>query len=415
MKTRLTRSILSGALLIALMLLPAASRADTLQALGDLETPFLVLHLEKLDVTAGRLSESGFAFGLLDSVEVENRDSILEWLRGLPVASLSFGLDSNGIHGAVAFREDSERSHEILSILSEGEEANDDLIAELFGRPDDDGMREAFDVTVEQDEGLYWTETDAYGILYNLLDDWEFFASIESSPTGLMLLLGSSPDQVEKAREALAGELSLEIERSTDGDSFLLVVDDGDIAEMLFEEFGVPVVPEASLSLKASLEFPEDGIALSIRHNLLDMLLGDSQALEVQELDASGLKFGGGSPFFSAIGALPLTGEMALEIVKTLTDTDDDYEEELVELLKSEGIDLDEMASTVGFFGALIGGRGAIGKGYAPGGYIFVSGEPEGMKALVLLFELLLDLSSVFDSAERKGWDLFYAISEELR
>ncbi|NLM71907.1 MAG: hypothetical protein GX181_08125, partial [Synergistaceae bacterium] len=64
---------------------------------------------------------------------------------------------------------------------------------------------------------------------------------------------------------------------------------------------------------------------------------------------------------------------------------------------------------------ALIGGRGAIGKGYAPGGYIFVSGEPEGMKALVLLFELLLDLSSVFDSAERKGWDLFYAISEELR
>lgn len=415
---RLVRNTLSVLSLVVLFLCSTVvARAETLDAIADMETPYFVFHLEDVGTTAQRLIESEFSDIMLG--DIDEKDGIAEWLASLPLASVSLAGNPEGAHGGIAFLEGADRALEILDLMVEGEEVDGEQIAELFGLPDDEPLRENFAFAVEMPaDGLYVIETDTSGILYELLGDWKFFASVEVGPNGPLLLVGSSPEQVETARRAFAHGDALEFDRRTDGDSFMLVADDdeGFISVALAEEFDIQLEPKAPFSLELSLGLPEDGIELSLRHNLLEVLTGDASGLDVPELDASGLKFGGGAPFFSAVGALPLTGETAFEILKVLVDADDEEdEEELAEGLESEGIDLDELASAARFFGAVIGGHGAIGTEYAPGGYAFVSGDPKSMKALAPLFEKLIGLSPVLERVKRKGWDIFFTPNEEYQ
>ena len=411
---RLMRNTMSALSLVVIILCSAVvARAEYLDAIAEMEAPYFVFHLQDVGSTARRLSESELSGMFLSAVD--EGDGIAQLLGGLPLSYISLAGNPEGVHGGVAFLEGADRSLEILDLMVEEEEVDGEQIAELFGLPDDESLRDNFAFSAEMvDDGLYMIETDTGGILYELLGDWEFFASAEVGADGTMLLVGSSPEQVDAARRAFAYGDALEFERRTEGGSFLLVADDEDgiISETLAEEFDAQFEPNAPFSFELSLELPGDGIELSLRHNLLEVLTGDAGGLDVPELDASGLKYGGGAPFFSAIGALPLTGEMAFEILKVLVDADDDDEEELIEGLKSEGIDLDKLASAVRFFGAVIGGHGAIGSEYAPGGYAFVSGDPKSMKALAPLFEKLIGLSPVLEQVKRKGWDLFFTPNE---
>lgn len=412
---RLFRSTLLVLSLVVVFLFKATgAQAGTLEALADVEGPHFVLNLHNVGATAGRLADSQLLSGLLG--DAEEKEGILDWLHQLHVYSISLVGSPEGMHGAISFYGDSNHVFEAVELLVEGEDVDDETIAKLFNQPDDEALREKYSFSVRQmEDGIYEIETNAYGILYDLLGDWEFLISVHEGATEPFILIGSSPEQIEMARDALDDGDHLEIEGFEEEDNFLLVVDDDDgtLTEALIEEFGMPFEPRGPLALALSLDLPEDGVAISLRHNLFEVLLGTDDDAEATPLNASGLGFGGGNPFFSAIGTLSLTEDTALELLRVITDTDEEDMEELIDALESQGIELGSIVDAVRHFGAVLGGQGAVGDEPLPGGYVFVSGESKKMKGLAPLAKNLLEMSPFFEESKRKGWDLFYGINEE--
>ena len=97
-----------------------------------------------------------------------------------------------------------------------------------------------------------------------------------------------------------------------------------------------------------------------------------------------------------------------------LLEAEDMDREDARDELKSMGIDLDQIVGALRSAGVVLGGEGAVGPASAPGGYVFLSGISEGMKALIPLVEMVVETLPIFEESPREGWDLFYKPSEEF-
>jgi hypothetical protein len=137
-------------------------------------------------------------------------------------------------------------------------------------------------------------------------------------------------------------------------------------------------------------------------------------------LQEPGFKFGGGTPWFAGTAGNFFTEN---DVIGLLAFIEDAREEKVSEFLKENGIDLGVVLRALRSFGIVLGGGSAVktadsGETDVPGGYVFLSGEPEGMRELIPLVKTALSSGSeTLQAAEREGWDLFYTTggSEEAR
>ncbi len=412
---KITRNhFIAAALTVVLLFAAPFSGAASLDALAGAEAPFVLFHLEDVRSLADRLADSELLEELLEGFD--EKDGILDWLSRLPVSSVSMIRDSRGMHGAIRFDEESAKAVRILKRLAMGRNFDKKAAARLFAQPDDEALRDNFTFDGERISGdLYHINTNAGGVLYDILGDWDFFASVEPAGDEYLLLIGTEPELIESARAALTGGEGLKISLRSEGGSFLRLVDneESELTRFLLEEFNIPTKPKASLKLELSLGLSEDSIELSLNHNMFDVLFKQTEKEEGAALDYSGLKFGGGVPFFSAAGKISLTPDIFLELIHMVTGADKEDAEDMLEQLEAVGTSLDQIIDGPRFFGALLGGQGAIREDSAPGGYVFISGEPKEMKKLAPLAKELLELAPFLEEKGRNGWEFFFGIADE--
>ena len=414
----------------------AAAAVKTSDALPAWTAPRAVLHLEEAAEAASRFAGSFFLDELLDIHPV--RDALIAWLENFPVKSVSLvrGLmidDEDTFQGAVRFSEDAQ---ELLAQLAKGEEIEDEEIfmASLLGLPEEESLRELFSLAIEpsfEKEKFYEIEINLSsfpavfpGGFPGIFADWEFWASVEKSGEEFILLIGSSVEDVEKARGAFKdGKKRMTIQRRAEHANFFQLDDDkkGSLIEDLAD--GLSFEPETGVSLELSLGLGEDKIDLSLRHNFFDVVFGGANANRPQSapvLQEPGFKFGGGTPWFAGTAGNFFTEN---DVIGLLAFIEDAREEKVSEFLKENGIDLSVVLRALRSFGVVLGGDSAVktadsGETDVPGGYVFLSGEPEGMRELIPLVKTALSSGSeTLQAAEREGWDLFYTTggSEEAR
>lgn len=415
----------------ALLPAPAPTR-KTLAALPGWTTPHLIVHLGEASTLASRL---GYSWLLDYALDIRpERKGALEWLRSFPLESLSVvrgltGDDADTFHGAVRFTEDKADILARLEALSPpAENAGYEAVTELrtlfyqlSGIPralvGDEGMVIISDFAEER-RNLY-----SLFIISNLFGRTVtmdgVFASVADADGEKLLLIGSSPDAVERARTALRDETArLEIVRRDPGKaSFLQIVDDAsgsgarEMADGMYWDFE----PKAPVGLELSLGLPGSGIDLSLWHTFSKIVWGDSfRPRGGWRAEDAGFAFGGGYPWLAGALSPVLTEKNFLDLLTASARGDDD---QVREVLKLTGVDSAILPEVFRSIGLVLGGNAAMHGEWVPGGYVFVSDHAEKMRTLVPVIKLVLDskLSHSFQAVDREGWDLYYALNDEYR
>lgn len=229
-----------------------------------------------------------------------------------------------------------------------------------------------------------------------------------------VLLIGSDGEHVERARAALSGKRTRlkVVRRDTRHGSFVQLNDDADgrlirdILDGLAVEALTPVFAELSFGLS------EGEIVAALRHNVFEALVG-SAVLPAPALSPAdpGPK-SGGAPWFSGLASLALSPENILDLAAFVSDSD---REETRLLLKEQGLDPSDLAAVLRSFGVVLGGRSTLRGAPMPGGYAFLSGAAESMRALSPHIRAFVESSpdDLFKFSARPGWDLFCTVNAE--
>ncbi|NLL37147.1 MAG: hypothetical protein GX256_06460, partial [Fretibacterium sp.] len=395
------------------------------------EAPHMVGHLEDVGTTVRQLADSFFMETILEKVQTQS--VLLGWLREFPIESVTWvrGLleeteefaqgDERYFQGVVRFGDDPD-VQELLKKLSEGvEEAEDEMAYALLKVPEDEELRGSLELSFSNadEEGLYDMELCTYGWLREFVGDWdwEFKVSVGRDGNDFVLLYGGSADDLARAKAALEGsEGRLEIARSSELGSFVRLNDDVDStwAKELFKDLNfdlqLPGFLELSFGVKA------EKIALALRHNLYDVAFGGAEKPgSAASLQDPGLKFGGGTPWLVGIGSVLLEKGPLLKFLSFISGEE---EEELVESLNSSlGVSVETLLGAFRAFGLALGGDTALFGETAPGlgGYAFVSGEAESMRALLPLIKGVFDSLGNLEEIDREGWDTFWSLESDLQ
>jgi hypothetical protein len=207
--------------------------------------------------------------------------------------------------------------------------------------------------------------------------------------------------------------------RDPDHKNFAQLNDDaeGAMTRDLFD--GLPFEPGAGASMELSLGLRENSIGFSLRHNLFDVAFGGADAKRQRPEPAfssaePGLKFGGGRPWFTGLLSFLLTEDNFLDLMTFVSSTS---REEAQASLQEQGFDAETLTGAFRAFGAVLGGKSELGGRDMPGGYLFLSGDAEKMKALLPFFRVIFEsqFSDSFEAVTREGWELLYASNEEYR
>lgn len=407
---------------------PAATR-KTLAALPAWTAPRLVVHIGELSDIASRLGSSWLLDFALD-IRPE-RKALLEWLNSFPMESFSLvrGLsrdDEDTFHGAIRFNDD---RADVLARLEELPLPDDDdeaeaelqaLLYRLSGIPNvlvhGEGIRFQADF-VEERKNLY-----SISGVSGLFDQWltlhDVFVSVADGGGEKLLLVASSPEGIERARNALGDESArLEIaRRNPEKANFVQIADDASGSgtdDMLDNMYWIE--PKAPAGLELSLGLSDDAIELSLWHTFFNVLLGDSfRPKGAWRADDAGFAFGGGNPWLAGAFSPGLDEKDFLDLLIFLAHGDDD---QVRDMFKEIGVDLSTLSGAFRSIGLVLGGNASLCGEPAPGGYVFVSGDAEKMRTLLPIVTLLLNsrLSHSFEAVDREGWDVFYAVNDEYR
>jgi hypothetical protein len=196
----------------------------------------------------------------------------------------------------------------------------------------------------------------------------------------------------------------------------------GELIEDLLS--GLPLSPKSPVFLEFSLGLAEDRLDISLRHNLFEVFIGGAlkpAAGVSPSPDDPGLKFGGGSPWFSGVLSFLLTGDNVLDTMAALSGGM--TRDELREAMKKElNIDAETLAGAFRSVGAVLGGTTFLQEEAAPGGYVFLSGggaadAAEKWRLLVPLLRMFAayTLDNSLEEAPREGWDVFFKLKEEVQ
>ena len=426
----------------AIVLSVLSANAGTLDALPVWNTPHVLVHVEGAAEAASRLGNSFLLDALLDVHPP--RASLLGWLRHFPVESFSLvkGVmydDEDTFQGAICFTNDREELLSAIPVLSEPMEGENDLEAtrrmqefqmtmhKIFGLPPRKSM------LFGNETGVHLFASREKANLYEMhivfiLPEWSaalpvFFASVAQYTDKPTLLIGSTPEDVQKAREAFENETRrLKVERhgSSKNKSFVQINDErgGSLTKDLFN--GLPFEPQMGAYMELSLGFPqEEEITLSLRHNLFEVLFGNRKSSQAGDSSSSGnfgLKFGGGKPWFYGALSFLLTEDDVLGAITALSG--EENRNQIIEVLKTQfNLEINTFVEAFRTIGVVLGGRTSIMGEDAPGGYIALSGDAEKCRLLEPLLKMLIEnlISHSFEAAPRDGWDLFYRLNEEYR
>ncbi|MDR1622942.1 MAG: hypothetical protein LBS00_11260 [Synergistaceae bacterium] len=444
------RVFLLGAALAFVTLFPAVSAAGTLDALPKWDDPHMIVHLEDVSEAMGRLGSSFFFDHFLDESARERakdsqdtpfplrfaREGCLEWLKNFPVESFSLvkGLmleNEDTFQGAIRFASDKQEILDKLSAGVDGDDAEEREklqadVLDLFGFPPDPNLRLLAFGSSFADSSTSVADKNLYEISLNFDDKYffaedaaffSFYASVEKDGDENILLIGSEPGEVEKAREAVKDEGSrMKITRRGPAGykNFAQINDtsDGSMTRDILD--GLSFEPKAPAFLEFSFGFPEEEIiGAAIRHNLLDVFLGGAgKPSSAWSPDEPGLRFGGGFPWLAGLLSVVMTGDDALGLLATLGGGN---KEQAREFLGEQNIDVETLTKAFRSFGFVLGGKSSLLGQEMPGGYAFVSGGAGAMKALLPLIRAFFENVFDFEEAPREGWDVFYALNENLR
>jgi hypothetical protein len=182
---------------------------------------------------------------------------------------------------------------------------------------------------------------------------------------------------------------------------------------------GLPFEPGAGASMEFSFGLREKSIDFSFRHNLFDVAFGGADANRQKPEPAfspaePGLKFGGGQPWFTGLLSFLLTEDNFLDLMAAISG---ESREDTQAFLQEHGFDAETLTGAFRAFGVVLGGKSELGGREMPGGYLFLSGGAEKMKALLPFFHAIFEsqFSNSFEAVTREGWELFYALNEEYR
>ena len=445
-------SVLAAFLICAAIVLPAA--AGTLDALSYRSAPHLIVHMEDVSKTLSRLGDS-FMFEMLldENPMIDNyyeqageaspdakklvqaaQGGFIEWVKNFPVESFSIvrGLmdeDEDTFHGAVHF---SPQKQEVLSRISALDADEDDAegklkeaVLDLFGVPSEPKqVRSVFfsgtEVSVEE-TNLYEISIRSEYPFPGAYGEYPvFYASVEKDGDESILLIGSEPEEVEKARKALKNESGrLKIRRlgpaghvnfvqANDSDKGVMMED---LLSGLVFKSHAPVFMELSFGLQ-----DKERIEIALRHNLFDVFFG--KAVKPQKAiskDEPGLKFGGGHPWLAALFSIVPTEGSVLGLLSLFIGGTDG--EIVREFLKEQNISIDTLTKAFRSLGLVLGGDSSLLGQNIPGGYVFISGGADGaesIKTFLPFYREFLNSGYLFEETSREGWDMFYTLKENF-
>ena len=404
--------------IFACFLLGDSVTAATLDALPTWMEPHAILHLEDVGAAVSKLVKNL----PLDFIPASHeRDIALKWLSELPLESISlvFGLmedDEDRVQGALRFAPEVNIFLERLAAgKKEGENLDEKILESLLRFPDDEALRDQLEFSIKpSDEGnaLYEVEIETYGMLYDILGDWEFFAAAEKDGDEFVLLVGSSPGDVEKARSALKGtKKRMKIERRAPHNNFLKL-DDDKVASMTWGIFNkLDFKPKTPIFMELSFGSVDNGMGFSLRHNMFDVVFGDMEKLKsALSFEDPGLKFGGGASWLTGLGSVLLTGENVADLSMILFGRE---REEAIKFLNEYGINPADIVEEFQSFGIVLGGDSPVSGDDSIGGYAFISGSPEKMKAMIPFLKSVFETYPGWKETPREGWDMYYAPFEE--
>lgn len=376
----------------------------TLDALPKPDKAYIVIHADDLAYASVRIGHS-FTFDELLGHRMEG-GMILEALRrSPPVESISLIREhlSDKYHGAVRL---TGHGRKLLDFLPGGDRAigGEDHCEYLPFGP-------VLRVRIEKEEdNLFSFAINADAPFYLHLG---FHASL--GVDGKTLFIGSGAEEVKRAREVFeSGEGRADITRHSQRKSFLLIEDtgdeDGDFA--LTEDFlrgmlDVRVTPSKGVSAEISCDLSESAIRLSLHHNLTDIILGDKLPPQAPvAADDPGLGFGGGTPWLAGSVGIDLNEDSLLDLMTGIAGGEKD---DAREFLKSQGIDPATAATALRSLGIVLGGDYKYRGINLNGGYVFLSGDSEGLRQCKQFIEQAISSSFyTLEAVEREGWDLFY-------
>ncbi|MCL1940609.1 MAG: hypothetical protein FWG09_01595, partial [Synergistaceae bacterium] len=426
---------------------PAAAAISSTAALPVWNAPHMLVHVENVQEILSRFGSS-FTFDLLlgEPARFEIQfESMAQWelmraaregLRGqilnFPVRSFSFvrGLmrpDEDTFHGAVRFEEGKREILAKMAALAGDDDADDkfgEFLFSLFGFPASPFEKAArFDVYIEEPNiyKVYMTYK-GYPIPGLYGSDWRFFASVEKSGDEYLLLIGSEPEEIARARAALKDEgLRMKAaRRGPDGHENFLQINDNVSGEMTSDIlYGLSFEHSAPAFLELSFGAAEKGkFEISLRHNLFDIFLGAmSKPAPGWSPDDPGLKFGGGRPWLAGMFSAAATEDDILDLMASISG---ESRGDVKESMEKSGFSVKALANALRSFGFVLGGEALLGgKSLVPGGYVFISageGGAENMRAMQPFVRMFLENSlNIFEETGREGWDVFYTLREEER
>lgn len=413
-----------AALCLAVLLSDLPVSAATLDALPEWENPHMVVHAENLSGTMARLGKSFLLDALLD-VRRE-RAPLLQWLGVFPAESVSLvrGLlldDEDTFQGAVRLVPSARKAllglDDAVAAALRSKDASESLsrvFFDLLNVPEP--LRETCVIIdpSEPDDGEKTYELDIGFGFSDAKEEVTVHVSLGMDGNEPVLLIGSDGEHVERARAALSGKRTRlkVVRRDTRHGSFVQLNDDADgrlirdILDGLSVEALTPVFAELSFGLS------EGEIVAALRHNVFEALVG-SAVLPAPALSPAdpGPK-SGGAPWFSGLASLALSPENILDLAAFVSDSD---REETRLLLKEQGLDPSDLAAVLRSFGVVLGGRSTLRGAPMPGGYAFLSGAAESMRALSPHIRAFVESSpdDLFKFSARPGWDLFCTVNAE--
>lgn len=370
-----------------------SSDAATLSALVSRDAPNAVFHIGEARRIFSRLGESFFLDAVLGGRAKGKH--VIARLKNLPIESFSLAkgmmLEDQGMfHGAVRFSEGQQKVFSELQTMTEFEDLSvlTRKFASLMGLSESSFSRES---------ELMFTVLQGRANLYYLLIgipmiSTELYVSIGDSGKEKFLLFASNEELIEKTKNAFEkGQDRMKISRRADGVNFVQLNDtsDGKMTKDTLEGLIAEAKAPAFFELSAALD--EEKINIQLCQNIFDVFFGSKKNTEWKfSAGDPGLQFGGGSPFFSAVINTFLSNDEVFELLGWMTGA---KKEDINQFLTDHKIDVSAFSSALRSAGAVIGTKD-FAACTLPGGYAFISGNPESWRAIIPFVKPLLGLDS---------------------
>jgi|GEM_PF-5704473 Mannan-binding protein. len=410
---------------------PAATR-KTLAALPAWTSPHAIVHFGKAEDIAERIADSW----LLDcSLDIHaDRKLILELLQRFPAESFSFvtGLidDDDVFQGALRFPADSQDALAAIEALlppdkDASEEENAAIgkgIFENFSQLTNNMFTRRYDRNMGLSVGFVDDRQNLFEIyiVLEVFDDThvtpKIYASVAEYDGERMLVIGSEPEEVERAINALEDESArlAATPRDMVKPNFIKLVDDkeGSLADEIAGN--VNASRRAPAAVEFSFDLSAHAVDVSVFHNIPEILFGNI-ALPVGgwRADDAGFGFGGRTAWLAGAFSPVATDRNITDFLRAVAGDDAGKARGM---LQSSGVDGIGLIKSIRSLGIVCGGWASMRERTVPGGYVFASGDADKLGKFAPLFKAVIgdSLEDSFEEKAKDGWDFFFSPNDEF-